>query len=182
MGRDPTGKYVDWDLYPNALSGKEFTQWYLGADESERRPDGDLSLNAKCKKTVNALVEHCEVTAGLGLGLKLGLELLTVVSADIGINYDLVHIEYSGGNWSVSQYYFMGIEGQLADIYLFEHTKNESGYRAIDGSGGWKTEESNGMPAIPLGGVSGYVFAGGSFSFSYDLWGAFIEILSIWNS
>lgn len=181
IGYDPTGKYVDWDLYPNALTGTEFTQWNLRADESELGHDGNSTFNAKCKKSINAIVKNCEVSAGLGLGLNMGLDFLSIASADIGINYDLVHVEYSGGNWSASQHYFMGIEGQFVKVYLFEHTENESGYKAIDGSGGWKKEESVGLPTIPLGGASFYFFGGGSLSFGYDLEGLWNDFSSIWG-
>lgn len=107
MASDPTGKFlVDWDLLPNQQAGKEFTEWYTNTDKNEKDVNGNLSLDAKLKRTYQAINYDIELDLGLGVGIGKIQEVL-----DAGVGYacyfDILSFQYCDGVWDVGQRFVM---------------------------------------------------------------------------
>lgn len=108
MYNDPTGRYIDLDLYPNQQAAKEFSEWYTGTDENEEDGDGNLTLDAKLKRTYQAINYNIEFELGLGVGIG---QIQEVLDTGLGYTcyYDILSIQYCDGSWDVGQRLVMSL-------------------------------------------------------------------------
>ncbi len=103
MCTDHSGHWaVDWDLYHNQQAGKAFTEWYINTNENAVDENGNLTLDAKIKRTYQAINYDLELEAGFGVGIGEVKEVL-----DRGVAYtcyyDVLSVQYGDGSWDIGQ-------------------------------------------------------------------------------
>ena len=119
MYTDYSGHWaVDWDLYQNQQAGREFTQWYVNADENEIGDDGKYTLDAKIKRTYSSLLYNFEFSAGIGVGLGQKLEVINI-GESLLFHYDFVALQYVDGTWRAGDRLEMAASVSASQAYEF---------------------------------------------------------------
>ena len=116
---DPTGNYpTDWDLVSNQEAGEEFMEWLLGQDDDEVGSDGNLTLDAKLKRTYLAFFYNLEFELGLGVGVG---HVQEVIDAGLGytIHFDIISLQYRDGAWDVGQRLVASLYASAAQPFEF---------------------------------------------------------------
>ena len=172
-GRAPSWNYKD----PLDQAIADFVEWYLNSDEEERDDEGNLTLNAKLKQTVQAVNHNIAFSAGLGLGFYGGIIATEYLSLDAGLHYDVLRVQYYNGNFDAFEYGYQGIE---ASFLFFSLGDSEERRRAISNPPNqWQVIES--PEVLPVFGVSAYFFGGGSLAVGFDLNSFLYDINQIWR-
>ena len=99
---DSTGRFFDSDLDPNAQLGIKLAEWYINTDENETDDEGNLTLDARLKRTVNAALYSLEFTGGLGVGLGHGLKAFEF-GGGLLCHYDILAVQYCDGEWNAGE-------------------------------------------------------------------------------
>lgn len=172
---DPRGTIPFYDD-PLQKAIEDFVQWYNQSDENEENSDGDLTLNAKWKRTAQAFVHNVKFSAGIGLGLFGEIFATEYVSVNAGIHYDLLRVQYYKGEFEIFEYAYQGAE---ASFLFFNLGDSEERRREISSKPNqWQIIES---PSVfPEASISFYLFAGGSVSIGIDLLSIAQSIIETW--
>ena len=167
FGNYPTNFYY-YDS-PAAEGGAKLGEWLYGfitTDPNEKDSQGNYTPEANVKHTIISLFKSIGTSFGIGLGHYAEVEALDVDLA-LGIYYNLFNLEIVGGSARINQTYFSGIDAGLGP---FRVGSSETTTRPFNGpdsnynqSGPYYDEKIN------LLGVSGYFFAGISFSLYFDI-------------
>ena len=174
---DPKGTIPFYDS-PIQKAIDDFAKWYRDSSEYERDSNGHLTLNAKIKRSVQAVERNIVATAGIGLGMYGGIIATEYANLDIGMHYDLCRIELSKGTLDIYQYYYEGVEANLLFI-LGEGSQNQEIRRDISGAGPWRSVES--PDVVSMWGIGGYFFAGGCVAIGIDVASIKSELCNVWG-
>jgi hypothetical protein len=128
----------------------------------------------KIDATVDAVVSNLEISAGIGMGIRLAATLLEVIGADFGVSCNMLHIVINDQHISAGQRSYSGV---TASLFFLEFGESETGYRN-SASEAWGEDPFN--ETLILFDVSGYFFAGGSLSIYFYLNSFFEDFDKIW--
>ena len=178
---DPTGRmFRDWDLWSNQEAGKFFTEWYIGTDENERDSNGKFTLDAKIKRTFNAIAYNIEFSCGFGQGL---FKERTFLGAGCAFGYleNWFVLDYSDGEWRTGQereysavFYISQIVEMGFNVTLFRSNGR------TDASDSWVIV-NNKKDSWTLFSYGKYCVLGGRIRIGFDL-NTFIEQMEyIWE-
>ena len=169
MYADPSGKFIDLDLYPNQQSAQEFTEWYMHADSDATTSDGELTLEAKLKRSIRAFATSIEFAIGFGMGFFAGASLEDYASANVGVYNDLVRFQYIDGQFDICQYHYSGYDANIAYIFSLGDPQIETN-TYLDDKNEWVAAEQGDV--LDLYSASLYLYGGGTIAFNWD----FIEL------
>ena len=179
---DPTGKYIDLDLYPNQQAGREFAEWYTNTDESEEDDSGKPTLDAKIKRTYKSIFYNIEFSGGAGVGFGQEFEIVNL-GESVECHYDRIAVQYSDGIWRFGER--LELSASVSATQAFEF-----------GIGGMDCFRENGVPIDPtcwalyndkkttwtLLSYSNYTcFVGGNIAIGFDLNTFLYDMTEIWG-
>ena len=154
----------------------DFLDWYWTSNEDEQDGYGNLTVNAKLKRTVTALGNSVEFVAGVGLGISTGFEFSKYINVEAGLYYDLIRVEYIDGRFTAYQYAYEGI---TANFFFISSGSPRELYRPISSyPTKWQPYESVEKMSY---GVSAYLFGGGTFAVNWDVLGLLNDLDEIWR-
>ena len=180
INADPTGRYPGDGTDPLEQLIPALVEWFLESDEEEKNEEGEVTLNAKLKKTVIAFARSFEFSAGIGLGYYGSFELFDV-GFDAGMYGNLASIGYADGKWRYGQEIYGGITTSILniqDIGFSETIFSESGHDPVIDS--WSIINLD-QEAITLFSIGLYCYGGGSIYIGFNIVAFFENIEDIYK-
>ena len=152
---------------------------HLGACSNERW-GGDYEANDKVEKTVEALINNIEFSAGICMGLYGGTTVLDSVEVGLGMYITNWSLVYEDGSFMTAQKAYAGATAGIGDL---EFGAAESGTKSEGEE--WKTTSWYGINDT-IGEITIFDFAvfagpGVSLSLGFDLESFLWDLSSIWG-
>ena len=159
----------------------DFVQWYTLTDENKTDNEGQLTLPAKVKRSINSFVRNLEFSAGLGVGLGQECEILDL-GASLSANYDIFAVQYCDDTWNWGQCVAMSISVSATQAFEFgagldSFRKNGREVK----SSGWLLF-NNTKESWTIFSYANYaLFLGGNVYLGFDLNTFLYEMTEIWE-
>ena len=172
MYADPSGRFIDLDLYPNQHSGQAFTEWYMHTASGDTTGDGELTLAEKVKRSIRAFATSIEFAIGFGMGFFAGVSFEDYAGANAGAYNDFVRIQYIDGQYDICQYHYSGYDANIAYIFSLGDPQIETN-TYLDDKNEWVAVEQGDV--LDLYSASIYLYGGGTIAINWD----FIELRQV---
>ena len=127
---DASGQYPD-DYF--GWMGQEIGKWLyeiISTDRNEMDDNGNLTLNAKLKRTGESIIYNTELSAGIGLGLYVEHAICDLAGISLGIYGTCISACYSDGRWQWGQELQTGA---ALTLFWYEFGLGASGFKPLEG-------------------------------------------------
>jgi hypothetical protein len=182
---NPVNLYDEDGKMPDSIAGwigEQIGKWLYevySTDEDKRDTKGNLTINAKLKRTGNAVLNNAEVTMGIGMGLRYEKTLFEVVGIGAGMYVTNFSLKYSDGSWTTGQNAYSGVSATFTWV---EVGAADYGFKSYGGE--WENESwsiiNDKQRRTTI--YSDAVFAGigGCVEIAFDFINFFPEFKAIW--
>ena len=140
----------------------------IRTDENERDANGELTLNAKLKRTGQSFYRNLEVSGGIGLGLYGEKTIFDLIGLSGGLYYNLFNLSLAEGEWTIGTEFQTGANINFFFMNL-GYIEGASGPYGTNPQFTVLEEGFYGDETWTIYSVACYPLAGGSFRIGFDI-------------